>query len=117
MSPPLDAPERKARIRIDAALARLRWAIRRRDEVNRSAGRGVAVCAFKLTPGHGGTDYLLFIDGNAVGVLEAKPAGHTPLGVERQANRYAAVVACGLGTCSPLSPQRLWTGRGAWRGG
>ncbi len=32
---------------------------------------------FKLEKGHGFADYLLFVDGKAVGVLEAKPAGHT----------------------------------------
>ncbi|MBI5482174.1 MAG: DEAD/DEAH box helicase family protein [Deltaproteobacteria bacterium] len=51
--------------------------------------RGVAVREFKLTSGHGFADYLLFVDGKAVGVLEAKPAGHTLSGVEVQAARYS----------------------------
>ena len=42
-----------------------------RDEINLSAGRGVAIREFKLKQGHGFADYLLFIDCQAVGVLEA----------------------------------------------
>src|SRR5690606_8543236 len=43
-----------------------------------------AVREFVLTPGHGEADYVLFVQGKAVGVLEAKPAGHTLSGVEAQ---------------------------------
>jgi type I restriction enzyme R subunit len=43
--------------------------------MNLSATRGVAVREFPLAPGHGFADYLLFVDGKAVGVLEAKPQG------------------------------------------
>jgi type I restriction enzyme, R subunit len=51
-----------------------------------SAGRGVAVRELKLTPGHGYVDYMLFVDGKAVGVLEAKPGGH-PRGSEPAGER------------------------------
>ncbi|MFN0241512.1 MAG: DEAD/DEAH box helicase family protein [Planctomycetota bacterium] len=53
------------------------------------AARGVAVREFPLATGHGAVDYLLFVDARAVGVLEAKPEGHTLSGVEVQADRYA----------------------------
>jgi len=43
---------------------------------------------FKLTKGHGYVDYLLFLDGRAVGVCEAKPAGTTLTSVEPQAQKY-----------------------------
>lgn len=57
--------------------------------MNLSAGRGVAVREFKLTTGHGFADYLLFVDGKAIGVLEAKPQGHTLSGVEVQTEKYS----------------------------
>lgn len=42
-----------------------------------------------MEPGHGTVDYLLFVDGVALGVLEAKKAG-TPLrGVETQSGEHA----------------------------
>ncbi len=46
--------------------------------MNLAAGPGVAVREFKMAPGHGFADYLLFVKGKAVGVLEAKPAGYAP---------------------------------------
>ncbi|MBZ4401595.1 DEAD/DEAH box helicase family protein [Myxococcus sp. AS-1-15] len=48
----------------------------------------VAVREFKLEKGHGFADYLLFVDGRAVGVCEAKPAGVPVRNVEVQAKRY-----------------------------
>ena len=62
--------------------------------MNIHAGRGVAVREFPLkwTDGaeirSGSTDYLLYADGWAVGVIEAKPAGHTLEGVVVQSKRY-----------------------------
>jgi hypothetical protein len=40
--------------------------IQDRDEMNLSAGRGVAIREFKLEHGFGFADYLLFIDGRAL---------------------------------------------------
>jgi type I restriction enzyme, R subunit len=37
------------------------------------AGRGVAVYEFQLATGF--ADYLLYLDGNALGTIEAKPEG------------------------------------------
>ncbi len=96
MSPPVSGREQNAREKIDAALAEAGWIVQNRDEVNLSAGRGVAVREFKLTSGHGFADYMLFVDGNAVGVLEAKPEGHTLSGVEIQAKRYSKGLPAGL---------------------
>ncbi len=45
---------------------------------------------FQLTAGHGYADYLLYVDGQAVGVVEAKKEGATLTGVEVQAETYAA---------------------------
>jgi type I restriction enzyme R subunit len=95
-------PERKAREQIDAALAEAGWVVQDRDRMNLAAGQGVAVREFKLTTGHGFADYLLFVDGKAVGVLEAKPEGHTLSGVEVQAQKYAAGLPSGLNP--PVEP-------------
>ena len=57
--------------------------------MNLSAGPGVAVREFQMATGHGFADYMLFVEGKAVGVLEAKPAGYPLTGVELQADKYA----------------------------
>jgi type I restriction enzyme R subunit len=48
----------------------------------------VAVREFKLDKGYGYADYLLFLDGKAVGVCEAKPAGFLVRNVEVQTKKY-----------------------------
>ncbi len=89
-------PEQRARIDIDAQLVAAGWVVQNRAEIDLSASRGVAIREFKLTAGHGDADYLLFVDGKAAGVLEAKPAGHTLSGVEVQADKYANGLPAGL---------------------
>ena len=44
---------------------------------------------FPLAHGNGFADYLLYVDGQAVGVIEAKEEGTPLTGVEHQAKRYA----------------------------
>jgi len=83
-----NAPEARAREVIDRQLEMTGWVIQNRDEMNVGAGLGVAVREFKLARGHGFVDYLLFVDGQAVGVCEAKPAGFHVLGVEAQTQKY-----------------------------
>jgi type I restriction enzyme R subunit len=97
-----DAPEQRARQKIDVALAASGWVVQNRDDMNVSAGRGVAVREFKLTSGHGFADYLLFVDGKAVGVLEAKAEGFTLSGVEPQAKKYSEGLPKNL--YPPVSP-------------
>ena len=70
------SPEQQARQHIDAALDAAGWLVQNRAETNLSAGPGVAVREFKMADGHGFADYTLFVEGKAVGVLEAKPAGY-----------------------------------------
>ena len=55
--------------------------------MNIHAGRGVAIREFPIA-GHGFADYLLYVDGRAAGIVEAKPAGTTLTGVELQARQY-----------------------------
>jgi type I restriction enzyme, R subunit len=81
-------PEAKARVEIDRMLAAAGWAVQDYSAVNLSAARGVAVREFVLAPGHGRADYLLFVDGAAVGALEAKKEGETLTGVAWQTAKY-----------------------------
>ena len=83
-----NAPEAQARRKIDLLLDEAGWLVQDRDEMNVTAAEGVAVREFKLSRGHGFVDYLLFLDGKAVGVCEAKPAGFPVLSVEVQAKKY-----------------------------
>ncbi|MGY1827598.1 type I restriction endonuclease subunit R [Blastococcus sp. SYSU DS0541] len=82
-------PEAQARVRIDEMLTAAGWVVQDYRDINRTAGRGVAVREFELTRGHGRADYLLFVDGEAVGVLEAKKVGTSLVGVETQSAKYA----------------------------
>jgi type I restriction enzyme, R subunit len=85
-------PEAKAHREIDDALAASGWAVQDYDEMNLSAGRGVAVRELVMASGHGFADYLLFVDGRPVGALEAKPVGHTNgLDPEPRSRRIFAV--------------------------
>jgi type I restriction enzyme R subunit len=103
MPPPRrSAPEERAREKIDVALAQAGWVVQDRGEMNLAAGRGVAVREFALASGHGFADYVLFVDGKAVGVLEAKPEDHTLTGVEVQVTRYASGLPSGLNP--PVAP-------------
>src|SRR2546425_18583 len=102
LSPSPGAPEQRARAQIDAALIAAGWILQGRDDMNLSAGRGVAIREFRLATGHGFADYLLFVDGKAVGVLEAKPEGHTLSGVEVQTEKYSSGLPAGLNP--PVEP-------------
>src|ERR1700730_15987037 len=82
-------PEQEARDAIDQQLERAGWIVRDRDKVNLSAGRGVAIREFKMADGHGYADYLLYVNKQAVGALEAKPVGFTLTGVKPQVDKYS----------------------------
>ena len=87
--PATGKPEDRARINIDRLLTGAGWIIQNRDSVNIDAGRGIAIREFQLAPGHGFADYLLYTDGYAVGVVEAKKAGKSLTEVEVQTARYS----------------------------
>ena len=82
----MPTPEELARQTIDRMLAASGWEVQDRKRMNIAAGLGVAVREFPLDSGP--VDYLLYADGRAIGVIEAKPAGHTLTGVELQSARY-----------------------------
>lgn len=71
---------------IDPQLEAAGWILQNRSQMNLYAGRGVAVREFPLRSGF--ADYMLFVDGKAVGVVEAKAAGATLSGVAEQSGPY-----------------------------
>ena len=87
-SEPYLTAEAQARVKIDRELDAAGWAVQDADGVNLAAAQGVAVREFPLTPPHGRADYLLFAERQAVGSVEAKPAGTTLTGVEVQSSKY-----------------------------
>jgi type I restriction enzyme R subunit len=82
-------PEEQARINIDKLLADGGWVVQDRHAANITAGRGVAIREFPLRSGYGEADYLLFVDGTAAGVIEAKKEGSTLTGFEGQTAKYS----------------------------
>jgi type I restriction enzyme R subunit len=82
-------PEEQARQNIDALLTAAGWIVQDRKDANPAAGRGVAIREFPLKAGFGEADYLLYVDGAAAGVIEAKKEGVTLTGVELQTQKYS----------------------------
>ena len=95
-------PEGAARELIDAQMAEAGWTIQDRDQINLAASRGIAIREAKMAPEHGFADYLLYVDGRAVGAFEAKKAGTTLSGIEVQADKYSKGLPKGLP--APLRP-------------
>jgi type I restriction enzyme R subunit len=90
-------PEQYARIQIDDLLIAAGWTVCDRSQANIRASSGVAIREFPLNPGYGFADYLLYVNGKACGVIEAKKEGVPLKGVEVQSGRYAQ----GLPTALP----------------
>ena len=82
-------PEAQARQIIDSKLVQAGWIVQDHKAINLGAGPGVAVREFPTDSGP--ADYLLFVQRQAVGVIEAKrdDAGVTLVATERQTARYA----------------------------
>jgi type I restriction enzyme R subunit len=97
----LTTPEGKARKTINELLTSSGWVIQDRKNANLDAARGVAIREFSLAHGYGEADYLLFADGQAVGVGEAKKEGDTLTGFEIQTQKYSE----GIPTAIP-APRR-----------
>ena len=82
-------PENRARRNIDSMLEASGWHIQNYAERDTDAALGVAVREYRLRIDQR-ADYLLFIGGVAIGVIEAKPEGTTLSGALQQAERYRA---------------------------
>lgn len=86
---PNQNPEQLARDLIDAQLHQAGWLVQSKNEVNLSAGKGVAIREYQTSSGP--ADYVLFVDRKPVGVIEAKreEEGERLTVVEDQSREYA----------------------------
>ena len=82
------APEARARMEIDEQLGACGWVVQDYKHAAVAAAQGVAVREVPTEAGP--ADYVLFVDRQAVGVIEAKKAGSTLTGVEPQTRKYRA---------------------------
>jgi len=86
----ITTPEQIARQKVDALLEAAGWVIQDMRDFNRNASLGVVVREFQLPAGP--CDYLLFVDGKAAGVIEAKKQGVTLSAVCEQSEKYMAAL-------------------------
>jgi len=91
LTPPTDKLEAQTREEIDAKLQAAGWVIQDKKAMNLVAGEqgihGVAVR--EVDTGTGPADYMLFIQGKACGIVEAKREGANLGQVAEQSGRYA----------------------------
>lgn len=83
----IELPEQKARLEIDKMLIKAGWEIQDYKEINLGSSFGIAVREYRTDSGP--ADYILFIDREAIGVIEAKKVGSILTSVEEQTARYA----------------------------
>lgn len=91
----MSTPEAKAREKIDELLIQAGWVIQNRNTFNRKASLGVAVREFLMSD-NTEADYLLFVDGKAIGAIEAKKEGLSLSGIEGQSQGYACNLPDGV---------------------
>ncbi|MDB6136481.1 MAG: restriction endonuclease subunit [Verrucomicrobiales bacterium] len=89
-SPSNQNPEQVARDLIDAKLRAAGWAVQDKNALNLHSGEGQAIREYHTDTGP--ADYVLFVDGKPVGVIEAKKEtlGHNLTAVEDQTAEYGA---------------------------
>lgn len=80
--------EAQTRRHIDEMLKEAGWIVQDEAQLNVGAGRGVVVREFTI--GRKRADYVLYVDGKIIGVIEAKREGTPLTGVEWQSADYAA---------------------------
>lgn len=82
-------PEQQARDKIDQMLLEAGWLVQSKNNVNLSAGVGIALR--ETNTESGSADYILFVNSKPVGVIEAKAEdlGYKLLQVEEQSARYS----------------------------
>lgn len=82
-------PEQQARDRIDKLLRASGWSIQDKDKINLAFSVGVAIREYPTDSGI--ADYVLFVDRQAIGIVEAKreEEGHRLTVVEEQSRGYA----------------------------
>ncbi len=103
MSPAVNQnPEQIARDRIDQLLVAAGWVVQDKAEMDFNAGLGVAVREYQTDIGP--ADYVLFVDRQALGVVEAKPEawGEKLTTVEEQSSGYANAQLKWVSNAEPL---------------
>ena len=95
-------PEQVARDHIDARLRAAGWHVQDKDALDFNAGLGIAVREYQTDVGP--ADYVLFVDREAVGVVEAKPDswGAKLTTVEEQSEGYANAKLKWVSNSEPL---------------
>jgi len=95
--------EAKARQQIDQKLELADWTIQDMKQINLGAGLGAAVREYPTDTGP--ADYVLFVNREAVGAIEAKrdEAGENLTVTERQTERYANADLKWRAQITPLS--------------
>jgi len=88
MTPQTDKLEDVTREEIDNKLQAAGWVIQDKKRLNLYESLGVAVR--EMDTDTGPADYMLFVDGKACGVIEAKREGTDLGGVAGQSARYAS---------------------------
>ena len=73
MTPPTDKLEAQTRAEIDQKLILAGWVIQDKKRLNLVESLGVAVR--EMDTDTGPADYMLFVDGKACGIIEAKREG------------------------------------------
>lgn len=82
----MTTPEQLARHNIDRMLELAGWGVQDMKDLDFRASRGVALREYPLKAGF--ADYMLFVDRQAVGIVEAKKEGTTLSGVDTQSKKY-----------------------------
>src|SRR5256884_3521155 len=94
----MPSPEELARENIDKLLTACGWEVQDRKSINLAAAQGVAIRE-ALLKDRDEVVYLLFVDGKAIGTVEAKPEGYTLTGVEEQSGKYGKNLLDVYGKC------------------
>ncbi|KAB2855159.1 MAG: hypothetical protein F9K46_15950, partial [Anaerolineae bacterium] len=95
-------PEDRARQEIDRLLIQAGWVIQDHADLDLSEAFEVAVREYPLKTGY--ADYLLFVNRQAVGAIEAKKQGVSLSGIEAQSKKYSDGLPNRLSTPFPFLP-------------
>lgn len=93
-------PEQKARQNNETLLSKCGWAVQDYSRLDPSVSRGIPLRELPLKSGE--ADYLLLVDRNAVGVIEAKKEGTLLSGVAEQSGHYGDQVPDFMAVQGPL---------------
>lgn len=102
MAEPNQNPEQKARDNIDQMLIASGWQVQDKEKINLNAALGVAIREYQTDVGP--ADYALFVDKQAVGIIEAKreEEGQNITTVEEQSGDYASAKLKWVNNNEPL---------------